>query len=583
MKKLVIVTSLASAVLVATAAESDCVYAYDAATQTYVATVVEADATADISEAAATLLNANAFAAGQPITNFVKRGLGRLVVPDTRDLKDYTGAVTIEQGFYRSYLTKTGSGAANYTVGSHTGDALHVVDGATWELAPTAGVQNVFLQKPVYFAGAGVDGKGALHIFREGSALNNTQDNKPLGHPMIMTSNAWIRSTLMVPVTLNCELSMNGHDLSMEGAKWGSGTTGYAVSLIAVFTESSRTVSALGNITITNGVQTSGFKWAQGVGGSLTFTVTDNTVYIVGGSYGNNAYEVILRPGTIVQCNGNLGVMDPDLGIVWDTWANRFSGGRVVLQDPVRNVFRSAWGHFINLCEPVSGGGLQVEKDLRLILGSDANTFTNGVVVSDTARLVITKANAVPSAGAPVVLKDNAYLQFKDSTKAYELPEVICQGVTNHLRGAMDYIWPETEETGAQKYAMLTFTNNVTVEASTNVIVETFKGFGTLLGGNGFRIGTSWTVDIAEAVTGGRLKTAGALQFADTAAIIVSGTAKPPAGTRSYVIAEAEGGVTGLGTRSSKSADGLWCAAAGTDGKTVVATYLPPGTLVIVQ
>jgi len=589
MRRLMVVGSVVALCSLPALAD-DVAYSYDAATETFTVTVADG-ATVDISVDAVSRLNANEYEEGKPISHFVKEGPGRIVVVDTNAPSAYLGTVGISNGYYRSYLTNS---KANMTVGSHSGGAVTVANGATLELKTDSkdATKDSYIGKQVCFEGSGVDGtEGALCAL--GSTSSNSSSDA-FGRPMVMTGDAMIRSKTTYAVGMpggRTKLVMNNHKLTVKSSMSINVDGKYAAGIIWQLADTYE--ETLGDIELVTGsVNIGGLRWLNCPEGSRTFTIGTNTVLIVGGSWGACQAHVKMEPGAIIQCNGDMGSNNSEYGIPYDSWGNRFSGtGPFELLDPVRNTFLGAWGHYINLFTRITGGGIRVVDGMRLFVGNNNNSFTNGVEVSK-ARLIVTGARAIPKDGAPILLSTNAYLHVP-SKLSYELPEVICAGPTNYLRGTMGYMYPLDSGDlvdACQYYSRLTLGGGV-VKATTNILVTALKGFGELEGGLcelQIRDG-SWEFKTSDVLAGKCLKAKSirAMGYVSGKKFIIDADAVPKGGPRTYKVAQATDFISNVGSaptiemKGDKADRGEWKLRKGDDGLSWELTFYPRGTTVI--
>ena len=159
-----------------------------------------------------------------------------------------------------------------------------------------------------------------------------------------------------------------------------------------------------------------------------------------------------------------------------------------------------------------------------------------------------------------------------------------------------------SESRNSFKFKNLYFCGNPSIAFSTNVIVNALNGVGavsnvvrvtadsrvyTSKDANScrvFKVLDTWSFDVADVLAGGALATDGRLEFNSGATIRMNGTDKPTDGNLSRVVAYAEGGIYGLDSAVLEVDEySRWRLSAGSDGKTLIATYLPNGMAIIVR
>ncbi len=575
--------SLVSLVTICASAET--VYTYEDDGKTVVATVPGGE-TNELSTAVVGALNDNTY------TNFVKRGDGMLLVLDTNAPNTYLGEIHIEEGYYVSRLTQAANPKANYTVGAFEGGAVYVKDGASWRIWASSGVCDSYVNtKKVYFEGRGPNDDAALCIH----TASNNQFGKTFGGEMIMTGDALVWNNIHgfggIPGNA-AKLNMQGYTLTFRNRLAGAGSGVYCYCGNG---SDATYISQLGDIVAEEGgVNISGsMYWLACAVDAHTFTVTNNANFTINGCWGYNQYKLRLYPGATIYCNGNAaGDSNNPYGCVYSQYGNKLIGS-VELLDPVRNSYCANSGNYINENGAMSGGGISVDNGMRLFISNPNNSFTNGVVINGTSRLIVTDAKAVPSAGAPLILNDTAYVHFP-STLQYELPEVICAGLTNTLYGTMGYTYPlDTGDipNGCQYYTNLTLKGGV-VNATTNVLVTALKGFGEFVGDIQelqLRDG-SWEFNVSDALDGKSLKVKRFRAMGDVIDTeFIVNLDRVQRGAVSCKIVQTTDFISDVGSkpkitlRGEQADHGTWTITKGADNLSWVLSYIPPGTTIIVK
>jgi len=178
------------------------------------------------------------------------------------------------------------------------------------------------------------------------------------------------------------------------------------------------------------------------------------------------------------------------------------------------------------------------------------------------------------------------------SALKYELPEVVCAGVTNTLYGTMGYTYPlDTGDilNGCQYYTNLTLKGGV-VSATTNVLVTALKGFGEFIGGIQelqLRDG-SWEFNVSDAIDGRSLKVKRfrAMGYVSGTEFIVN-LDRSQCGAVSCKIVQTTDFISNVGAkpkitlRGEQAGHGKWTITNGTDNLSWVLSYIPPGTTIM--
>ena len=208
---------LTLALLAGVTAFAEATYTYEEDGKAYVVTV-PTNETETLSADAVAVLQANV------ITNFYKRGPGRLIM--TSVTTNFTGHFWIEEGILTSYpQTDSMKSSDNLTMGKIGSEssgcgAIHVMDGATFTVNGKNRKDNngLSLDKTTYFGGSGYGGIGALTILSGetyGYSLLNLW-----GKYLIMTSDATVCNAGAGYAGLGGyfgTLDMNCHTLTLKG------------------------------------------------------------------------------------------------------------------------------------------------------------------------------------------------------------------------------------------------------------------------------------------------------------------------------------------------------------------------------
>ena len=582
----------------AMSAMSETEYGYDPSdAKIYIATVPAGETNA-LTEAAAGVLN------GGGVTNFVKRGEGLLV--SNRDITSYTGGIVIENGIFRSEPNVQ----ANDTVGKLSGGGdIWVLDGATMELRSPGMYSTHMTGKTTHIAGRGFGGRGAL----VGCSDNKNQAGATFGTTIKLEADALVCNEAGSGVW--CLLACNGCTVDFNSKTLhvgGAGDVGFhdVPTLKNMPNPGTAIVSEGYGVRFQRQNKGTWNLWHTYCGIELkeSSRLLMNSVFA-----SNFGWPITMQRGSGIHVRETAG-----------TWAvntsyNIITGDeKIYLNDSDRNFiqFNNATD-FLFIKRRITGGGLQVKTytaGAGLYLSNRNNDFTNGIVATSCSINILTNG-AVPAAGAALSLT-NAYAVFH-SSEAYSLPPLNAYGncaVTNYVGFSPSGAWREAVTktgTGTLRYATLVGAPCLDVRGGT-VKLESVGGalpvFGKLggtrngtidFGGNAYSISgisgspcvtgcptltvaSSWAIDAASLEDfGGGLATDGALAFSDGVVISVENCGAVGRRQRSWVLATAADGITGmLGCIGSVNG---WSVQKSADGKTLSLVSPPAGFKCIIR
>ena len=588
-------------------------YSYEEDGKAYVVTV-PTNETATLSAEAVAVLQANV------ITNFYKRGAGRLFITDITT--NFTGHFWIQEGILTSKPTLAAINVGNrenLTMGklaseANGGGAIHVCEGASFSVddrACTVQYGSHIDQKTVYFGGTGYGGLGALTILSGESTQMNLYNE--WGRNMIMTSDALVHnhsSYLAGFAGFNGTLDMNGHNLTLAGDTYNGGI------YIKIAESEAGRESRLGDITVASSCfNMTGYGCWFGSGTSYT----NHTMRIKSGArlilnnWYNSAYgRLVLEDGSMIQLNdASRTKADPD---TYHQWAGDVVAGTTnyITVAPASG----SQNRYLQYSGRILGYGFFLKKGTRLILryhhdsvtdwtkysqDPRPNCFTGGIVAPEGSDVSVWGGNLLPTT-VDLVLSNSSFTVNNGLT--YRLPPLRCSGTCKFL-GKMDNINDPGTRDKRQYYPTLQFYQGGIGQFSTNVAVSAFLGLPqiqaypadtsekpiypclfTSTGPDQFLIDKSWTIETEDVVAGDCLKfESGELKFSSGVRINVNGFAKGSMrhnGGR-YKIADAAQ-VTFAGSKTVTIEDSKrWKFVVGDDGKSLYLDYIPFGTTVIMR
>ena len=582
------------------AARADAAYSYENDNKTYVVTV-EAGETATLADGDAPtgVLKEN------NVTNFVKRGDGTLKV--SANLSSFAGDLYVEDGVYSS--SPTADNAANTTAGATgTEYKIFVLPGATFDFDTT--VTGHFLEREWHITGRGYDDPekgelGALHSTASGQALS------AVAGTVILEGETMIRYGGGSNIALvGCPMDMQRNTLVLKSDAETLGP------IVTCNNKGKDFKTHGGNVVVEGCVNISDdLGWLDsGTPGGCSLTVSANSTLLLNSMSDDDVrstanHTLVLKEGAKIVLVGR--------------YDKTFRGG-VVFEDPVRNVITSSAGdgewYRINFVCDVKGSGFVADGnalvEIRKYDGESyafENTSTNGMVVANGAHLDLRSTEKellnLSQDGGDITVSngtvccDNQFYSFARWDGALRF-----YGDNNTWTGYPFYDFDDPWDIAASgrrnsfKFKNLYFCGNPSIAFSTNVIVNSLNGVGAVSNVvrvtadsrvytskdanrcRAFKVLGTWSFDVADVLAGGSLATDGRLDFYSGATIRMNGTGKPTDGDLSRVVAYAEGGIYGLDSAVLEVDEySRWRLSAGSDGKTLIATYLPNGMAIIVR
>ena len=323
----------------------------------------------------------------------VKSGAGILTVADSA-FATVLGDVVIRAGRVKTSVADPLGSALYGKVVVESNATLHVV-------SPTATAVS-FGQKPVYFAGNGDDGKGA--IWEEQQADGNNS-----GQPKVqyLTGDALVSWNRRTNLPGSIDIHLEGHTLTFTGSASQYDTWNPS---IYDSTESGHLVLK-GNKTCVLFANKQNFM----------FGTAANTLTIAGGQFLRTHNSVVDKPWTLIMEDGSwLQPAGPS------TWA-----GPVVLKGHHRFTRQSGFYWTLQTFSgPISGpGGLGAPNNMDqagFVLDSLENTFAGGVYLKENV-LTLGGNGSLPADGAAFT-NFNGTLKFKASQPFHDLPEAYFSG-----------------------------------------------------------------------------------------------------------------------------------------------------------
>ena len=585
-------------------------YSYEEDGKAYVVTV-PTNETVTLSADAVAVLQANV------ITNFYKRGPGRLFITDITT--NFTGHFWIQEGILTSKPTAAALNTGqheNLTMGklaseANGGGAIHVCEGASFsvdERACTAQYGSQIDQKTVYFGGRGYDGLGALTILSgEASQMNLYNE---WGRFMIMTSDALVHNHSSYYAGFagyNGTLDMNGHNLTLSGDTVSGGI------YIKIAESDAGRESRLGDITVTSSLNMNGYGCWFGSGADYT----NHTMRIKSGAklilnnWNNAAYgRLVLEDESWIQLN-DAPRTKSDPG-TFHQWAGDVVAGTT--NYITVTAASGASNRYLQYSGQISGYGFFLKKGTRLILkyhhdsvtdwtkyltDPRLNCFTGGIVATEGSDVSLWGGNLLPTT-VDLILSNSSFTVNSGGT--YLMPPVRCSGMCKFL-GKMDNMRDPGTRDHRQYYPTLQFYQGGIGQFSTNVAVSAFLGLPQIqpypadtreqpvypclrvsTGPDQFLIAQSWTIDTEDVVAGDCLTLEGGeIKFSDGVNIYVTGTGNGSGPYRRYKIADADT-ITFDGAKTVAIEDSRrWKFVVGEDGKSLYLDYIPFGTTVIMR
>ena len=585
-------------------------YSYEEDGKAYVVNV-PTNETETLTAEAAAVLQANV------ITNFYKRGPGRLIM--TSVTTNFTGHFWIQNGILTSFpQTDSMKGSDNLTMGkigteSSGCGAIHVMDGATFTVNGKNKKDNngLTLDKTTYFGGSGYDGIGALTIL-DGEAGGYSLLNL-WGRYLIMTSDATVGNAGAGYAGFGGyygTLDMNCHTLTLKG------TAGPIYEKLDTGTSDAQRgrQERLGDVVIasqalnmSNKANWFGYSTAYS---NHTMTVKSGAKLIMNQCYEAAHGRLLLEDGASIQLNdcnrAGYNALDDKLN-TYHLWAGEVEAGstsRITIAGASVN-------RYIQFRGRISGSGFFLKRGTRLILRKHDNSpatfstdtwpnrFTDGIVATEGSDVTLLWGNILPATG-DLVLSNSSFSVRSGLT--YVLPAVRCSGTCKFL-GKMDNINNPGTRDNRQYYPTLQFYRGGVGQFSTNVAVSAFLGLPQIqpypadtsekpiephlnvsTGPNQFLIAKSWTIDTADVVAGDCLTLdGGEIKFDKGVTINVKGVGNGRGPARRYKIADA-GVVTFAGTKTVKVDEPeRWKFVVGEDGKSLYLDYNPRGFVMVVK
>ena len=589
-------------------------YSYENDGKTYVATVaVGAVETLASDDAAATVLN------GNNVTNFVKRGGGTLKV--SADLSSFTGDLYVEDGVYAS--SPQTSNAANTTAGATgTEYKIFVRDGATFDFDTAA--SGHYLSREWHLRGHGYDdpsnGKlGAIHSTASGGALSAVKGKVILeGETMMRFSGGSNVAFVGCPMDMRQNTLVLKSDYSRVGPIVDCNNEGkdFKVNAGDVIVEGCANLSSY-------------LSWLySSPAGTHSLIVNTNSTLLLNSTTSLDAectvtHGLVLRKGAKIELVGGGG---------------KYFRGPITFEDPVRNIItsRASSGSRYSITfygnnstvvggssagNEIRGSGFRVEGNTMVqVYHPGSGTFpirnltTNGMVVANGGvfdisgrGLDIVRAFNLNSDGGDIevsggiVAIDNHCYEFAKWGKVLRFSGENCvwAGYPFYNYGSASTTVPSSTSgnRNSHMFKTLDFADNPSIAFSTNVVVLTLNGAGSVSNtvdktkfygytGSGvkccaFKVHTAWNLDVADVQSGAVLATDGKLDFSSGVTISLTGTGKI-AKPYERVIAYAEQGISWGGTKTFEVEDSeSWGLSVGDDGKTLLAVYKPKGMYLI--
>ena len=599
---------LAIAILTGVTAFAEATYSYEEDGKAYVVTV-PTNETETLSADAVAVLQAN------EITNFYKRGTGRLIM--TSVTTNFTGHFWIEEGILTSF-PQASSRSDNLTMGKIGAEssgcgAIHVKEGATFTVngKNCTNSNGSSLDKTTYFGGTGYDGRGALTVL-SGEARGHSFLNL-WGKYLKMTSDALVCNDAGYYVGFagyNGTLDMNSHTLTLNS----SGNGVYEKIQVDSGSASRGRQERLGDVIIkTAALNMSCYANWFGYSNAYsnhTMTVKSGAKLILNHCQNSAHGCLALEDGATIQLNDaprtEYNALDANLN-TYHLWAGEVTAGttkRIKITGASAN-------RYLQFSGRVSGCGFYLEKGVRLILRAHpnatgtfsadtwANCFTGGVVATAGSDVTLLWGNLLPPTGDLVL--SNSSFSVRNGL-SYVLPAVRCSGTCKFL-GRMDNIGYPGERENRQYYPTLQFYQGSIGQFSTNVAVSAFFGLPQIqpypadtsatpvhpylavsTGPNQFLIDKTWTIDTADVVVGDCFRFAGGeLKLSSGVKINIVGVGNRRAGMRRYKIAEAAA-ITFAGFKTVTIEDSLrWKFVVGDDGKSLYLDYIPNGIEITIR
>lgn len=429
MKKKIITASFAMMLFVSLA---DVAYVHDPELCTLTATVTTGDAEFDDAASLALLT-------GNSVTNFVKAGAGRLIVPYDTDLSSYAGGIRVVEGAYR-YQHVRGLGKTSAAV-----DSWVVVEkGAqleSYQSESSTDKADFMIGKYRKFriAGDGPDGSGAL-LFSQRMDL---EVNNFIGGQLELTDDACITvvnsKAKVIRTTSAGAVDLHGHDLRFN------------VKSRQISFENPKVVGGGGRIVFMSDNKSDQHQikfsnlWADGYLGKsaedLTLILSNKCYICVAGSNGNVPAKVIsaLDDGDVAFLTGNkfdnetypsnAGMVNGVVNTNYNRWMGPVDFGNssalisIAPYDSPRNA--------IALHGKISGSKRICAKLSdsspygALTLMNPENDFADGITLAG-ADLWLWRNGTVPADGGTLVVT-NGSIQLYGSD-AYSLPDTEMHG-----------------------------------------------------------------------------------------------------------------------------------------------------------
>lgn len=316
-----------------------------------------------------------------PFDDIVKRGVGTLTVGDAA-FAAFTGNFLIEAGRVKTSVTDPLGPAASGLVRVESNATLHVY-------SPT-GTTVPFGSKPVYFAGDGTDGNGAL--FNEQQTAGATS-----GMPAVRYLAGNAKENWKPRLGVGGKLYLEGHTITVVGeADWSNW-----VPAIYDTTGNGHVVIALAKLLGAD---------------PFRFGTPANTLTIKGNTFFRPFNTCVTHPWTLIFETGAW--LQPASS---NSWA-----GPVVLQAGAHRFTRQSGFYWPvqTFLGPVSGeggfGASNNSDETILALMSTENTFAGGVYLKVNS-LRLGGNGSLPAAGGALTCV-NGSVQFCSSTEFHDLP-----------------------------------------------------------------------------------------------------------------------------------------------------------------
>ena len=557
----------------------------------------------------AAILNANT------VTNFYKRGEGMLTI--TNDTTGYRGGFWVENGILRSFPQTAAASGKNPTLGAIGLEkdgcgAVHVKSGGTYAINTTK-YASLYTDKTVYFEGEGYAGKGALAILR--GELGGSRSTGMFGKQMIMTGDAFAFNdawNYYAGLVGGGTLDMNRHVLSVGGIDAGvvincaNSSDGDAAGLKA----------RVGDITVRSGALrlASDFLWY-----CADASQSDRTVTVMGGAklwlndiVSETYAKLVMKDGSalVVEAGDNRAVRTAYDALSVSTsglTSRQLWNGEICLDTTGRINIESADASkypYLQFAGKITGGGLSVDKNVRLILRElksgtypAVSTFTNGIVLAEGADLSLRTANNSTHDLGDFVFT-NASFAVKPG-RTYELPAFRCAGDCR-FQGVMGNQGDPGTRDHRHYFPTLQFYQHSSGAFSSNVAVSAFIGLPQVkpypadtgakiwpyqtvsTGPEQFLIDKTWDIDVADVVAGDKFLFDGELAFSSGVTINVRGTTPARGPVKRFKIADA-GKITFKGAKTVNVESERWSLEVGEDGRSLYLTYDPPGFMLLLR